>query len=88
MENHNKARTLMVLGFGIGCIITILVSLNPRYSSNAGSPDDAPVAETESRAVMCGRLHPDVPNRVWDSELEVYLPPNYGWWECMGVGVK
>lgn len=83
MKTHNKALTLMVLSFGIGCIITILVSLNSRWHSDVGSHVEP---RPESRVASCDRLHPVLPNRVWDEVLEVYLPPNYGWWECMGVG--
>ena len=33
--------------------------------------------------IQCFRDHPSNPDRVWDEELEVYLPINTDWEDCM-----
>lgn len=86
MDTHSKVLMLMVSAFGIGCIITILVSLNLPAGTDDGLPEEVPVVEIENRVARCGRLHPNAPGRYWDDELEVYLPINWGWLECIGVG--
>lgn len=73
--------------FVIGSAALILLCVVGWMNSSTGSAE-VEVDYQPTRELPCAVLYPPDPDRVWDEELEEYVPINWDWRECMGVGEK